>query len=54
MNANPKALRILCFGDSNTFGQVPGESSDVDGVHFEVEGHQRLGIAVAERIQSLT
>lgn len=30
------------------------ESSDVDGVHFEVEGHQRLGIAVAERIQSLT
>lgn len=28
MNANPKALRILCFGDSNTFGQVPGESKE--------------------------
>lgn len=34
MNTNPKAKRILCFGDSNTWGYIPGTkhqrySSDV-------------------------
>ena len=24
MNTNPKAKRILCFGDSNTWGYIPG------------------------------
>lgn len=24
MNSNPKALRILCYGDSNTWGYIPG------------------------------
>ncbi len=25
MNINPQALRILCFGDSNTWGHIPGK-----------------------------
>ena len=25
MNTNPKAKRILCFGDSNTWGRIPGK-----------------------------
>jgi lysophospholipase L1-like esterase len=34
MITNPQAIRILCYGDSNTWGQIPGEkesrfSSDV-------------------------
>lgn len=24
MNTNPKAIRILCYGDSNTWGHIPG------------------------------
>jgi lysophospholipase L1-like esterase len=27
MNINPKATRILCFGDSNTWGRVPGDDN---------------------------
>ncbi|MCB9824007.1 acylhydrolase [Candidatus Nomurabacteria bacterium] len=27
MNFNPKAIRILAFGDSNTWGRVPGEDN---------------------------
>ncbi len=26
MNTNPKAKRILCFGDSNTWGYIPGQA----------------------------
>jgi lysophospholipase L1-like esterase len=32
MNTNPTAKRILCFGDSNTWGQIPG-----GGGRYEVD-----------------
>jgi len=27
MNTNPLAKRILCFGDSNTWGRIPGDDN---------------------------
>lgn len=27
MNTNPRAKRILCFGDSNTWGRIPGDDN---------------------------
>ncbi|HAA77166.1 TPA: hypothetical protein DCE37_18795 [Candidatus Latescibacteria bacterium] len=29
------------------------ETSDIDGVHFEADGHHALGVAVAIRIKQL-
>lgn len=49
MNTNPKAIRILCYGDSNTWGQNPhtweryasnerwtGRLQDLLGENFEI------------------
>lgn len=30
MNTNPKAIRILCYGDSNTWGLIPGKDKRYD------------------------
>jgi lysophospholipase L1-like esterase len=30
MNVNPKAIRILCYGDSNTWGYIPGSGDRFD------------------------
>lgn len=30
MNSNPKAIRILCYGDSNTWGYIPGTGERFD------------------------
>lgn len=30
MNSNPKAKRILCYGDSNTWGYIPGTAKRHD------------------------
>lgn len=30
MNTNPKAIRILCYGDSNTWGLMPGKDERYD------------------------
>jgi lysophospholipase L1-like esterase len=30
MNINPKAIRIVCYGDSNTWGYIPGSGERYD------------------------
>lgn len=48
---------ILCYGDSNTWGYPPVAdlivSSDIDGVHFELDQHRTLGLAVAEEVRRI-
>lgn len=45
MNTNPKAKRILCFGDSNTWGYIPGTNYDRYSVDVRWTGilQEKLG-----------
>ena len=42
-------MRVLCFGDSNTRGYIPGTF----GLHFTPRGHRALAGAIAEKLNNM-